>query len=64
MIQRLNSPSLSFKGDSVSPREAYDSQMINNSPMAQKQTNAVANLVSPNHPIPMQGVGQKLDVIA
>ena len=64
MIQRLNSPSLSFRGENVSPREAYDSQMNNNSQVAQKQTNAVTNLVKQNNSIPMQGMGQKLDVIA
>ncbi|MBQ8635821.1 hypothetical protein IJ425_06690 [bacterium] len=66
MIQNLALSSLSFKGnENVSPREAYDSQMTKNSQMAQKQNGVVANMAAQiNHQVPMQGVGQKLDVIA
>ena len=62
MIQRLANTNVSFKGNEVaSPRETYDSQIAKNSQMAQKQTNIIMALLNQ---IPMQGVGQKLDVIA
>ena len=60
MIQRL--AQVSFKGNEVtSARESYDSLMIKNSQTAQKQNKVVANLANQ---IPMQGAGQKLDIIA
>ena len=57
---------MSFKGENISPREAYDSQMTKNSQTAQKQNGVVANLASAqtNNQIPMQGAGQKLDITA
>ena len=66
MIQRLNSP-VSFEANvSKSPRETYESLMTNNTQMAQKQTNVVQNLASAPKmgQVPMQGAGQKLDIIA
>ena len=60
MIQRLSS-NISFKANDIkSARETYDSLMIQNSQTAQKQNKVIANLM----PLPMQGTGQKLDVIA
>ena len=66
MIQRLEA-TMSFKGATpATPREGYDSLINNNTQTAQKQNNAAANLVSAQklNPIPMQGAGQKLDIIA
>ena len=61
MIQRLSSSNISFEANEVnSAREGYDSLMIKNSQTAQKQNKVIANLM----PIPMQGTGQKLDIIA
>ena len=60
MIQRLSQ--VSFKGNEVTPaRESYDSLLVKNSQTAQKQNKTVTNLANQ---VPMQGVGQKLDVIA
>lgn len=60
MIQRLSS-NVSFTANEIgSARETYDSLMTQNQQTAQKQNKVVAN----NMPIPMQGTGQKLDVIA
>ena len=62
MIPRLAQSSISFgASQAVSPREAYETQMLKNSQTAQKQTNMVVTLMNQ---IPMQGTGQKLDVIA
>ncbi len=66
MIQRLNS-NVSFQGVTpTTPREGYDFLINNNSQTAQKQNNAVINMASAQKlsPVPMQGTGQKLDVIA
>ena len=63
MIQRLGSNQLSFKAnESLSAREQYNALMDKNLQTAQKQNNIVASVV--NNQIPMQGMGQKLDVIA
>ena len=67
MIPRLTQTSISFQAsESKSPRDTYTSQMVKNSQTAQKQNRAVANMTSSQavNQIPMQGVGQKLDVIA
>ena len=66
MIPRLAQNSLSFTAnEAMSPRQAYDSQMVKNSQTAQKQNRAVANMaIQMSNQIPMQGAGQKLDVIA
>lgn len=62
MIPRLTQSSLSFRAnENSSVRDAYDSQVAKNSQTAQKQNQAIINMT--NH-IPMQGNGQKLDVIA
>ena len=62
MIPRLAQSSITFRGnEATSPRDAYDSQVLKNSQTAQKQTNMVITLLNQ---IPMQGAGQKLDVIA
>lgn len=66
MIQRLNS-TVSFQGKiPTTPREGYDFLINNNTQTAQNQNNAVVNMANAQKlsPIPMQGVGQKLDVIA
>ena len=62
MIQRLASTSPAFKGNNVaSPRDSYESLMSKNIQTAQKQNKIVAT--SNQNQIPMQGSGQKLDVI-
>lgn len=62
MIQRLSQSSISFKAkEAISPRDAYDALVNQNSQTAQKQNNMVAKMANQ---IPMQGqVGQKLDVV-
>lgn len=61
MIQRLSSSNVSFAAkEANSAREGYDSLMVKNSQVAQKQNKVITNLT----PIPMQGAGQNLDVIA
>lgn len=66
MIPRLSQSSVSFKANQ-SVRDAYDSLMIKNSQTAQNQNRAITN-ITPNsnvvNQIPMQGAGQKLDIIA
>lgn len=68
MISRLSQTSLSFKAnESKSPRDVYDSKMAQNSQIAQNQNHIVQNLPTAknnNNQVPMQGSGQKLDVIA
>ena len=68
MIPRLNQSSLSFQANkAVSPREAYDSHMGKIKQTAVNQSTTAANLAQNQiniNPIPMQGTGQKLDVIA
>lgn len=62
MIPRLSAQELSFQAnEKMSPRESYDALMTKNNQTAQKQNNIV---VSMSNQIPMQGAGQKLDVIA
>ena len=66
MIQRLEA-TIPFKGTTpATPREGYDSLISNNAKTALNQTNLAMNLASApkSGPIPMQGTGQKLDVIA
>lgn len=65
MISRLAQSSISFRAEAA-PRDVYDSKMIKNSQTVQKQNNTVANASSAQtkSPIPMQGSGQKLDIIA
>lgn len=60
MIQRLSSNQSFMANETKSARETYDSLMTQNSQTAQKQNKVIANLM----PIPMQGTGQKLDVMA
>ncbi|MBQ7288016.1 MAG: hypothetical protein IJW73_09675 [Candidatus Gastranaerophilales bacterium] len=63
MIQRLAYAPISFKAnEATSPRDAYDSLMNNNVQTAQKQNKIVA--ATNQNTVPMQGAGQKLDVIA
>ncbi len=67
MISRLSHASLSFKANepAISPREAYDSKLAQNSQIAQNQNRIIQNLpATKNNQVPMQGSGQKLDVIA
>ncbi len=66
MISRLSQTSLSFKAnESKNPRDAYDSKLAQNSQIAQNQNHIVQNLpTAKNNQVPMQGSGQKLDVIA
>ncbi|MBR3604863.1 MAG: hypothetical protein IKL52_02410 [Candidatus Gastranaerophilales bacterium] len=66
MISRLNSV-MPFEGTSPStPREGYDFLINNNNKTAQNQNNLAMNIASilKLGPIPMQGTGQKLDIIA
>ena len=65
MIQRLAYSPTSFKGE-MSVRDIYENMMTRNMQTAQKQNNVVANLATNQvkNQIPMQGAGQKLDVIA
>ena len=63
MIQRLAYAPVSFMAnDASSPREAYDSLVNKNNQTAQKQNKVIA--VANQNSIPMQGAGQKLDIIA
>ena len=63
MIQRLEACSLSFKAnESLSARDGYRAQMDKNFQTAQKQNSIVTSMS--NNQIPMQGAGQKLDIIA
>jgi len=62
MIQRLAHSNLAFKAnENSSARESYDSLLIKNNQTAQKQNKTVVNFANQ---IPMQGAGQKLDIIA
>ena len=65
MIQRLAQSPISFKAEAA-PRDVYESKILKNSQTAQKQNNVVVNTASNQvkNQIPMQGAGQKLDVIA
>ena len=65
MIPRLVQSSISFKAE-MSPRDVYENMMTKNSQTAQKQNNVVSNIATNQvkNQIPMQGTGQKLDVIA
>ena len=65
MIQRLAQASISFMAEAA-PRDVYENMMSRNSQTVQKQNNAVANTTSNQvkNQIPMQGAGQKLDIIA
>lgn len=65
MIPRLAQSSISFKAE-TSVRDVYENMMTRNSQTAQKQNNAVVNMTTNQvkNQIPMQGTGQKLDVIA
>ena len=65
MIPRLAQSSISFKAE-TSVRDVYENMMTRNSQTAQKQNNAVVNMATNQvkNQIPMQGTGQKLDVIA
>jgi hypothetical protein len=65
MIPSLNL--MPFEGTTpATHREGYDSLINNNSKTAQNQNNLAMNIASilKLGPIPMQGTGQKLDVIA
>ena len=65
MIPRLAQSSISFKAE-TSVRDVYENMMTRNSQTAQKQNNVVVNMTTNQvkNQIPMQGTGQKLDVIA
>ena len=65
MIPRLAQSSISFKAETP-VRDVYENMMTRNSQTAQKQNNAVVNMTTNQvkNQIPMQGTGQKLDVIA
>ena len=62
MIQRLSLSDVSFKANEAenSARNGYSSLIAENTQTAQKQNGYIANFMS----VPMQGAGQKLDVIA
>lgn len=69
MIQRLNTPNLAFRANSSNPysRKAYEDVVQKNNAIAQEQNAKAVNNVqkqSNQKQIPMQGVGEKLDVTA
>ena len=74
MIPRISSSSISFEAKKTNStvRDLYNAHLSTVSQTAQKQANVVASptVTSPslsktlNRPIPMQGIGQKLDTIA
>ena len=67
MIQRLNLP-MSFTGNTTNVGyDGYSKLMEKNSQIVQKETNMLLNIATPQKApvaVPMQGAGQKLDVIA
>lgn len=65
MIPRLAQSSISFKAETP-VRDVYENMLKRNSQTAQKQNNVVANITTnqTKNQVPMQGTGQKLDVIA
>ena len=67
MIQRLSAPSISFRANQLtSARDAYNAKVDNNLKTAQQQNDIISNTPAPslNRPVPMQGQGQKLDIVA
>ena len=65
MIQNLCASSLSFKGNEISVRDAYADLIKKNENTIQRQNNMIVQAQGKlNAGVPMQGSGQKLDVIA
>lgn len=65
MIPSLSRPSVSFTANEQNVRDAFASKLNKNIEMAQKQTSlSMNNGANLNNPVPMQGQGQKLDIIA
>ena len=69
MIKPISVSSLAFRANEVSSaRSAYDARKAENSQIAQNQNDMVTGLnlaqAPLNYQVPMQGTGQKLDVIA
>ncbi len=62
MLSNVNQSSLNFKSQSV--RDEYAEKIGKNNAIAQAQNNLVVGNVQTTKQIPMQGAGQKLDVIA
>lgn len=62
MIQRLSHPNMAFKANEpTTAQDGYNSMLVKNSQTEQVQNKTVANFVNQ---IPMQGAGEKLDIIA
>ena len=68
MIKPISVSSLAFRANEPSARGLYDARKAENSQIAQNQNNIVTgyNLtqVPLNYQVPMQGSGEKLNVIA
>ena len=67
MIPRLSASSLSFRANEVSSvRDAFTAKLDENHKTAQGQNGMVTSTANcqMNNQIPMQGSGQKLDIIA
>lgn len=67
MIQNLKAASLSFGANSTnySARDAYENVVRSNVMIAQKQNQEIMNAQKQNSgKVPMQGAGEKLDVVA
>ena len=62
MLSNVNQSSLNFKSQSV--RDEYAEKIGKNNAIAQAQNNLVVGNVQTTKQIPMQGAGQKLDIIA
>ena len=62
MLSNVNQSSLNFKSQSVT--DEYAEKIGKNNAIAQAQYNLVVGNVQTTKQIPMQGAGQKLDVIA
>ena len=69
MIKPISFSSLAFRANEVSStRGLYDARKAENSQIAQNQNDKVSGLnlaqAPLNYQVPMQGAGQKLDIIA